>query len=218
MKVFITGGTGYVGQKVIPALLRKGHEVICLVRKGSEDKLKDLSKQITIVSGDLLEPSNLNTCECEAVIHLVAIIKEFPEKSITFERYNFESAKNMIDVAEQNAIDRFILMSAVGNPPGVPKNYYRYKLKAEDYLKSTGLHWTILKPSLIYDQSWSGKSAGWVSLFNWSFALGSLVPAIGDRISSFRPISRSEIADTIVEVIQNKKYIGESLIGRDLMI
>ncbi len=218
MRVFITGGTGYVGQKVIPALLRRGHEVVCLVRKGSEDKLKGLTGQIIILSGDVLDPSTLNTDGCDAIIHLVAIIKEYPEKNVTFERYNFESVKNMIDVAQRDGVDRFILMSAVGNPPGVPKDYYRYKLKAESYLKSTPLHWTILKPSLIYDQNWSGKSAGWVSLFNWSFDLGGLVPAIGDRISQFRPISRPEIAETIVEVIQNKKYVGKSLIGKDLMI
>ncbi len=216
MKIFITGGTGYVGQVLIPTLLRKGHEVLCLVRKGSKDKLKSLLDQITIIEGDVLESSSLDIKDCDAMIHLVAVIKEFPEKNITFERYNYQSAKNMIDLAERDGVHRFLLMSAVGNPPGIPKGYYHYKLMAEDYLKSSPLHWTILKPSLIYDQNWSGKNAGWVSLFNWSFELGGLMPAIGDRIRQFQPISRTMIADTIGKAIENKEYIGKTLIGKDL--
>ena len=38
-RVFITGGSGYMGQRLIPRLLERGHEVRALVRPGSEKKL-----------------------------------------------------------------------------------------------------------------------------------------------------------------------------------
>lgn len=37
--VFVTGGTGYIGSRVLPLLRKRGHEVKALVRKGSESKL-----------------------------------------------------------------------------------------------------------------------------------------------------------------------------------
>jgi uncharacterized protein YbjT (DUF2867 family) len=38
-RVFVTGGTGYIGSRLIPILAQRGHEVIALVRPGSERRL-----------------------------------------------------------------------------------------------------------------------------------------------------------------------------------
>ena len=75
-RVFVTGGTGFVGRALIQALRAEGHIVRCLVRRGSERELKGL-EAIERVEGDVLMPDPLadSMSSCDAVVHLVGIIR-----------------------------------------------------------------------------------------------------------------------------------------------
>lgn len=56
--VFIAGGTGYMGQRLIPLLVQRGHTVRALARQGSDKKL---SRGCKIVTGDPLDPTSFAT-------------------------------------------------------------------------------------------------------------------------------------------------------------
>ena len=102
MKVFITGGTGFVGNHVIDALLEKGHQLRVLVRPHSEDKLKR-SNEIEIVYGVATELSDLirGALDCDAIIHLIGIIREFPKSEITFHLLHTQVTSNIISAAKE---------------------------------------------------------------------------------------------------------------------
>jgi len=97
MKVFITGSTGFVGNRIISDLKKEGYKVVALVRKGSEIKLRDPS-EVEIVNGDVTEPEYIKgkLQGCGAVIHLVGVIREFPKKGITFQKLHFEATRNIV--------------------------------------------------------------------------------------------------------------------------
>ena len=84
MLVFVTGGTGFVGQHIVDHLLKAGHVVRCLVRHAPDKRLPDAVEQ---VSGDVLKPESLKDAMngADAVIHLVGIIEEKPNRGITFD-------------------------------------------------------------------------------------------------------------------------------------
>ena len=69
-KVFVTGGTGFVGKYVIEELLKNGFKLKCLVRLGSEKKLSKY-KNIEITMGDITDYESLlnGMEECSAVIN-----------------------------------------------------------------------------------------------------------------------------------------------------
>lgn len=150
MRVAIFGGTGFIGEYLTQALITKGHTPVLLVRPGSEKKLPSADK-CEIVHGSV-DDSGLvrQTLQgCAAAIYLIGIIREIPEKGISFKSIHYDGLVKVADASLKEGITRFIHMSANGaNPEGTP--YQQTKYLAEEYLKKTGLSWTIIRPSLIF--------------------------------------------------------------------
>ena len=153
MKVSIFGASGFVGEYIIKELISNHYTPYALIRYGSEHKIENRDK-IRLITGNLgnstaIEQTIMNT---QAVIYNVGIIREFKSWGITFEKLHFEYLKKVVDIAKKLNVERFILMSA----NGVKENgtgYQSTKYKAEEYLKDSGLKWTIFRPSLIFGNS-----------------------------------------------------------------
>lgn len=154
MKIGIIGGTGFVGSYILDALLEAGHELRVLTRPGSEHKLSS-SPNCTAVPGDAAHEADIRDCltGTEAAIYLIGILREMPQKGITFDAMQRRGAERTIGVAEALGVNRFLLMSANGIDGPSPEDqtpYQSTKLAAEDRLKHSSLQWTIFRPSVIF--------------------------------------------------------------------
>ena len=111
MKVALIGGTGYVGSYIIDELIKNGHTPRLLVRDGSESKVIQPEKCETI-NGDIDDAAALNeTLEgCDAVIYLIALIRELPKQNLTNERLHFKGSERVAAVAGEKAVKRFLLI------------------------------------------------------------------------------------------------------------
>ena len=148
MKVAVFGGTGFVGSYIINELNENGMIPRAMVRTGSQQKIDSTSE---IVTGGIDNLHNvIKTIEStEAVIYNIGIIREFPSKGITFEKLHFKGVQICIKAALELGVKRFILMSANGAKQN-GTGYQSSKWKAEEELKTSGLDWTIFRPSLIF--------------------------------------------------------------------
>ena len=150
MKVTVFGATGFVGSYLIDELLDRGHRPVVLVRPASKDKVSQPAR-CTLVQGDIAEPAAVKMAidGTDAVIYNIGILREAPARGVTYEALHFEGAKHAMDAAEQAGVRRFILMSANGvKIDGTA--YQRTKYRAEQYLASTGLDWTVFRPSVLF--------------------------------------------------------------------
>ena len=149
MRVFLTGGTGFVGRYVLGELLQCGHDVRCLVRKPPAEA----RPSVEYVPGDVTMPESLGGLldDCEAVIHLVGIIEENSQRGITYDALHTEATRHVVRQAQRSAVKRFVLMSANGAKERGISRYQTTKWQAEELLRSANFaHWTILRPSLIF--------------------------------------------------------------------
>lgn len=150
MIVSVFGGTGFVGSYVVDELIAGGHLPRLLVRPGSEPRVSD-SEHSDSVPGDLSNAAAIMRCleGADAAIYLVGILREFPGRGITFEELHHRAAERVVRAAERQGVSRFILMSANGvRPDGTA--YQATKYRADEALRSTGLDWTIFRPSVIF--------------------------------------------------------------------
>lgn len=172
-KVFVTGGTSFAGLRVLSALVEAGADVTVLVRPDNEEKLGALRRQVRIAFGDVWNPASLKgrSRGHGVVIHLVGSIRAQPERGLTFQQLNLVSARNAIAMAVSDGVPYFVLLSAASNPPGVSSEYLRSKREAEEYLRNSGLRWSIARAPLLFDRN---QPAG--GLFSALSLLGRLPP------------------------------------------
>jgi NADH dehydrogenase len=150
MKIAIIGGTGFVGSYLTEQIIDSGHEPVLLVRENSRHKVKQ-SEKCTLINGDVSDSEAISHLleGADAVIYNIGILRAFPGKGITFQELQLDAPCRVMDAAQKAGVQRFILMSANG-VKAEGTDYQRTKFLAEQYLASTGLKWTVFRPSVIY--------------------------------------------------------------------
>ncbi len=194
MKILVTGASGFVGNGIVAKLAQDGHQVVCLVRPGSEDKLKlhpEVQSAVTIAPGDLFDTGSLEGAldGCEAVVHLVGIIREQPRRGVTFSRIHVTGTENILKAAKKAGVRRFIHMSALGARDGATSAYHQTKHDAEQLVMQSKIPYTIFRPSVIF-----GPGDEFVNMLADIVRL-PITPVIGDGSYLLQPVSRRTVAD-----------------------
>ena len=205
MKVFLTGGTGFVGSEVLRQLVSAGHSVRALVREGSEDKLA-VTDGVEIHSGDITDAASLvGALEgCDAVIHLVGIIREFPRRGVTFKKMHVKGTENVLEAAEEQGVSRYLHMSSNGTRERSNTGYHRTKWQAEESVRNSNLEWTIFRPSLIFAQG-----SEFVHMLSEVIRRLPVVPVIGDGQYRMQPVALKEVASTFVKALEMPETINK---------
>jgi NADH dehydrogenase len=206
MKVFVTGASGFVGSEILRQLGAAGHTPRCLVRPGAEGKLA-LRQGVEIHHGDATVAASLEGAltGCDAVIHLIGIIREFPGRGITFRQMHVAATENILAAAENQGVRRFLHMSANGARAGAPSPYHSSKWTAEERVREADLDWTIFRPSLIF-----GPGDGFVTMLADMIRRFPAVPVIGDGQYTFSPVAVSDVAAGFVAALTTPAAIGQS--------
>ena len=142
--VFITGGTGYMGTQLVPALLERGHRVRALVRSGSKGKVPTGCE---VVSGDALDATTYRQLvrPADTFVHLVGVAHPSPAKADEFRAIDLVSVREAIAVAADLGVQHFIYLS-VAQPAPVMKAYVAVRAECEAMIRQRGLNATILRP------------------------------------------------------------------------
>jgi len=205
MKVFVTGGGGFVGSRIVPLLLEAGHEVACLVRRPEEAVLPAKTR---LIEGDALKPAGFaeSLRGFDAVINLIGILRAFPSSGITFRRLHVDATLNMVRTALDVGIKRFIQMSANGARPEGIAEYQTTKWEAEEIVKSSGLDWTIFRPCLVFGPAPKGKTefcSQLARLLKYSPAF----PVFNGGDYRFQPVHVDDVARCFVGALDNAEAV-----------
>src|SRR5450432_3609149 len=143
-EVFITGGTGYMGRRLISLLLEKGYAVKALVREGSQNKLP---KGCSYVIGN---PFNASTFSNEipvaaTFVQLLGVAHPGPKKKEQFRTIDLASATASANAAKQEGVQHFVYVSVAQTPTSFMKDYQQCRAEGEAATRATQIPATFIR-------------------------------------------------------------------------
>jgi NADH dehydrogenase len=196
--ILVTGGTGFVGPRVVHALRERDQPVRALVRTPSGRTATTLAAWgAELVQGDVTDRESLRRAVegCEAVVHLVAIRQGSEEQ---FRRVMEEGTRDLVAAAKEAGVPRFVLMSALGTSEEtkdlVP--YYHAKWEQEQTVQGSGLEHVIFRPSFVF-----AKEGGILPTFRRLARLTPVTPIIGSGQQRIQPIWVDDVGAYFAQAI-----------------
>jgi len=187
--ILVTGGTGFIGPKVVHALRAEGHDVRCLVRNPRRaGTLEAWGCEVT--QGDVTDAASLSAAAagCEVVVHLVSIITGSRRD---FDRVMKQGTRNLVAAAKEAGAGRFVLMSAlgVGEETRTLTPYYESKWEMEHTVRESGIEPVIFRPSFVF-----GRDGGVLPTFIRQVRWSPVVTVLGSGKTRLQPIWVDDVA------------------------
>lgn len=224
MKVFVTGGTGFIGSHLVDALINNpDNEVRCLVR--SELKWLD-KKNITAVKGDLhdLPALKKGLGGADVLFHLAALVKA-PRPDI-FHRVNVEATENIIRTAQKAGVKKMVILSslaAVGpsferpvneNDPLMPVSMYgESKKEMEEMIERIAGpddSITILRPPAVF-----GPREEQIYSF-FKIASRGICPVVGGSETRISMVHVNDVVQgLLLASVENKKGVVKYFVSSE---
>ncbi len=160
--VLVTGAAGTLGHRIVQQLTSKGISVRALVRTQAQiEPLRAMGAETFI--GDVTDKASLIPVVAGVSGIISAVGAGMGNGTNTPHRVDYEGNCNLIDLAVQANVQHFVLISAIGAQYIRSTSIFPAKFHAEQYLRQSGLSWTILRGGAFmptYQQAWarSGKS------------------------------------------------------------
>lgn len=206
--IVVTGGTGFVGREICRRLAAEGLVVRALARTPPR---QPLPAGVEFFPGDVTHPDSLRLAfrGAKAVIHTVGIIRE--QGSQTFVRIHTRGTAHVVAAAEAAGVPRYLHVSALGTRPEAASRYHRTKWAGEEIVRSSGLAYTIFRPSLIYGKG-DAFTNQLASLMRppLSWLSGGFVPIPGGEDVTLQPVAVSEVAEAIVRSLGQTAAVGQT--------
>ena len=142
-KIFVTGAAGNQGGATVRNLLSKGFQVKALIRNSTTPISPD--PNLEIVKGDLNDPASYreHLHKCDGVFCLLTYAHGINKE--------IKQGLDLVNESKQAGAKHFIYSSVIGNDLNTGIPHWESKYKIENYLKTSGLMYTILRPASLYE-------------------------------------------------------------------
>lgn len=199
-KIFVTGATGNQGGAVVKNLISKGFHVKALVRNPAASSAKLIAQQdVEIIKGDLDDPASYqqHLQESDGVFCNLSF-KDGIEKEI-------KQGFNLINLSKEKNVKYFVYSSVIGCDLNTGIPHWDSKFKIENYIKSSGINFTILRPSSLYENLL-------IPQVKSRIIKGKLVlPTHKNKVQQF--ISSEDVGSVTTTLFSNpEKYLNSTII------
>jgi uncharacterized protein YbjT (DUF2867 family) len=203
--VLVTGGTGYIGQQLVPALLSRGHRVRVLTRLESAPLVPDGAERVI---GDALDPASIKAAlkVGDTIVHLVGTPHPGPGKEEEFQRVDLTSIRATVTAARGSGVLHLVYVS-VAQPAPVMKAYIAARAAGEEAIASAGLRATVLRPWYVV-----GPGHRWPMLLWPLYALASVIPGLRAGARRTGLVTRAQMVRALVRAVEHPVPKGTTIV------
>jgi NADH dehydrogenase len=150
--ILVVGGTGHLGRVLVRQLLERGHRVRVMSRRAAA--AGDLAE-----AGAELHPGDIRDAPAveaamDGVSVCVSAVQGFAGDSHQSpEEVDRDGNRTLVDAARRGGAD-MVLVSAVGAAADHPVSLHRMKWAAEEYLRRSGVPWTVVRGT-VFAETWA---------------------------------------------------------------
>jgi nucleoside-diphosphate-sugar epimerase len=195
-RVFVTGSTGHMGRRLIPALVQAGHTVRALVRPGSEGKAPGGCEAIP---GDPLDRKTYSgkIPPCDTLVHLVGVTHPNPSKANQFRDIDLRSVQEMLGASRAAGLRNIVYVS-VAQPAPVMKAYVAARAEAESLIRESGLNATVLRPWYVL-----GPGRRWPVVLLPMYWLMEVIPSTRESARRLGLVSTAQMVSALCAAVEN---------------
>lgn len=203
MNIVVFGATGKTGLEIVKQALEGGHEVTAFVRDPARLAIENIN--LNVITGDVFDPASVAQAIKGQDAAVCALGAGSDLKKTTVRTIG---TINIISGMQQNNVKRLMVITAMGVGESwdtlsmFNKFFFATLLKSsrvdheaqETVVKTSGLDWTIIRPSGLIDASRTGV-----------YDFGEDIPAKTSKIA------RADVADLILKELEQSRHIGKAL-------
>lgn len=207
--LFITGGSGYVGARLLERIDRQKYSrIVCLVREPEAFPGNGCDRKgIELVAGDVQTPSSYRNVlrGCDTVVHLAAVTGK--AKPAEYFRVNSDGTRALVQAAKSEGVRDFLHLSTIAVKYSDQHRYFyaHSKKQAEKIVADAGLAHTILRPTIV-----TGPGAPVVEGLA-RMARARVMPVFGDGRAAVQPIFIDDLVDSILSILEEGRFFGETI-------
>lgn len=155
MTVAVAGGTGFVGGSIAAELLRRGEHVVVLSHRPARARDR-LTEAIEVRTADANgDPAVLDAALAGVDALVIALAfpnapMEDPTRGWTYERVDAGGTEALVAAARRAGVGRLVYISGAGAAERAERHWFRAKWRAEQAVQSSGIRYTIIRPTWIY--------------------------------------------------------------------
>lgn len=189
--VIVTGGTGYIGQRLLPKLVEKGFHVRAIVRRGSESRVPS-GAQIAV--GDVRDRTSIasHLLPGSIVVQLVGTPKPSPAKAAQFEALDYVSAHECLEAAKMVGVRHFVYVS-VAQPAPIMRAYVDVRRRVEEEIVASGIPHTFVRPWYVL-----GPGHRWPYFFIPLYWLLRVLPPTRDGARRLGLVTLQQMLNTLL--------------------
>lgn len=203
--IVITGGTGVMGRELVKRFTGRGERVrvFCLPNDPGAPAARELGAEVR--EGDISRPDDVaGLCEgATTVYHLAAVIIAFDDA--VYERVNVGGTRSIVADAARHNVAHLVHVSSASVVYPKTTAYSRSKRRCEEIVEKSGLRYTIVRPTLVYDE-YGGEEFNAFLSYLTRFPV---VPFIGGGGAVKRPVHVEDIIDGLVRLHGNEQAYGK---------
>jgi uncharacterized protein YbjT (DUF2867 family) len=194
VKLFVLGGSGFLGGYVLSAAAREDHQVLALARSAAAAGTLT-TRGARPVAGDLGDPASLDEAfaaagDCDVLVCLASL--------------GFGHGPAIVAAAEEAGVKRAVFVSTTAVTTALHPPTKQVRLAAEDQIRRSGLDWTILRPTMIYGDAGDRNLSRLLRLMTRT----PVLPVPGTGRCLHQPVHVADAAAAVLAAVERPAAVG----------